>query len=195
MNPLKKKESFVQNHKRKEKLQALEKKLKYYTHHVDEGMIDLKIVSGAYSRGRTLDIIQRLLLEANYIPANVNLTLMLTFEEKDNISDQITQFKQAIQGEIIKMIHHENQEIKQVNLISFVLLLVGLLSLGVSIFIRESDIFVFAIQQIFTIVSWVCIWEAIDKFIFEKRKLTIGKINLLQLYFANYELKNENQDN
>ena len=194
MNTSKKKEVMVQNHKRKEKLQALEKKLKHYSRHMDEGMVDLKIVPGTYTRGRALDIIQRLLNEANYIPGNQNLTLLLTFEEKENIPEQITRFQDAIQGEIIKMIHHENQEIKQVTLISFVLLLIGLISLVTSIFIPNTNTLSFAIQQIFTIISWVCIWEFIDKFIFERRKLLIDKLNLLQLYFANYEIKSENQD-
>ena len=172
---------------RKEKIQHIRKRIGAYSAKFEDGIIDIKISSGPIDRRKVLDAITRLESDTMYISSHQQLTIRVEFEDKLEDDNKISTLKEAINSEIIKIIYHENQEIKRIKLISLILGIVGITSMSIAALLSNDKFITFAIQQLFVIISWVFIWETIDKMVFVRQQLVSKKLKLYQLYFADYE--------
>ncbi len=172
----------------KERLQQLKKRINKYSAKFEDGIIDVKVSPEPMDRRKTLDILSRLESEAMYIPSSQQLTIKVDFEQKEEASTQLVALKEAINNEIIKIIYHENQELRRVKFLSIILFLVGISTMLISSLLNSKEFFVQALQQLFMIISWVFIWESIDKVVFVRHQLVKKKMKLFQIYFGDYEL-------
>jgi hypothetical protein len=173
----------------KERLQQVRKRISKYSAKFEDGIIDLKVSPEPMDRRKALDILSRLENETMYIPASLELTIKVDLENKENETNQINSLKEGINHEIIKILYHENQELRRVKIVSIILFLVGITTMLIASLLNFKDFFTQAVQQLFVISSWVFIWESIDKMVFVRHKLVKKKLKLFQLYFAEYELQ------
>ena len=173
----------------KERLQQVKKRISKYSAKFEDGIIDVKISPEPTDRGKALDMLNRLENEAMYIPSSQQLTIRVDLEQKENADIQVTTLKEAINNEIIKIIYHENQELRHIKFLSVILFLVGISTMLIASLLNSKTFFAQAAQQLFIIASWVFIWESINKVVFVRHQLIKKKLKLLQLYFANYTLQ------
>lgn len=173
----------------KERLQQLRKRISKYSAKCEDGIIDLKVSPEPLDRRKALDILSRLENEAMYIPTIQPLTIKVDLENKIDANNQIVFLKETINNEIIKIIYHENQELRRVKILSLILFLIGVSTMLIASLLDFKQFFAQALQQLFVITSWVFIWEAIDKMVFVRHQLVKKKLKLFQLYFVDYELQ------
>lgn len=171
----------------KEKIQSLNKRISKYSAKCEDGIVDIKIFTGPISRRRALDLLNRLQNETMYIPASQPLIIKLDFEDQEDTEVQTIFLKETINNEIIKIIHHENQELRRIKILSSILFIVGVGVMLIATLLTSKQFFTSAVQQLFVIASWVFIWEAIDKMVFVRQQLVSTRLKLYQLYFAEYE--------
>ena len=85
-------------------------------------------------------------------------------------------------------------ELKRTNLFSFICLILGLLSLT-ALFFTYKLYDNFILTSIIDIFAWVFVWEATDKFCFERTTLKLKSLTVLRLYYAEIFIKSNDSNN
>jgi hypothetical protein len=72
----------------------------------------------------------------------------------------------------------------------FIVFGMGMLALVISAFFNSLENAGFATQETWGIISWILVWTAAEKLLFERQSLIIRKKHLERLYSADYKAKN-----
>lgn len=109
----------------------------------------------------------------------------LTVVIKTNYSIHPSNIQSTVQKAIIPHLFDLNRSFRRVTLIAFIYLATGLtffLAPYLLNFFNEVE----ALKEIFIIMSWIFIWNGLDKFIFERHDLRFQIARLKRIYFAIY---------
>ncbi|MDY0209896.1 MAG: hypothetical protein RBQ91_00625 [Acholeplasma sp.] len=175
-------------------------KIKYEEYDEDEdyAVIDLEL-SGEqdiYQRFSMLsrkrisqEIMNHIEENARYIPLYKPLLINITLPNQLIEPDLLKTIELLVEKSLIKRINDLTIQIRQIRVISTLMVLFGLVAMTVAIFLSEKYLNVFMLQEIFTIASWVFIWKSVEGFAFDQRKASLQKYKLLQIYSADYQSK------
>lgn len=106
--------------------------------------------------------------KAETIPLKSKLRIKMFVEEKEKIAEK--EVEDAIKLRFKRDFEDYERKLKRNAQISFILLLIGILFLG---FLVLETFFLdnFILSIVLEITSWVFIWEAVDKFFFERTEI------------------------
>lgn len=175
-------------------------KIKYEEYDEDEeyAVIDLELSGeqdiyqkfSMLSRKRiSQEIMNHIEENAKYVPLYKPLLINVKFPNQLVEAELLKTIELLVERSLIKRINDLSIQIKQTRIISTFMVLFGLLTMTISIFLSEDYLNVFMLQEIFTIASWVFIWKSVEGFAFEQRRTSLQKYKLLQIYSADYQSK------
>lgn len=123
--------------------------------------------------------------KAETIPLKSKLRIKMFVEEKEKIDEK--EVEDAIKLRFKRDFEDYERKLKRNAQISFILLLIGILFLG---FLVLETLFLdnFILSIILEITSWVFIWEAVDKFFFERTEIRERRHQFARLYYAEVEI-------
>jgi hypothetical protein len=167
----------------------LERKVSKYVRYVEDNVANINVLNPDLDLEEIDTIIEILARQTKYIPISSDITVLIEFKfKKNNNESSVEQVKELITKNLIPRIRNITQEVKRISIISSVLFGLGFIMLIASILVSENGFSGAAIQQVFSIFSWVFIWTSLEKMIFERIDLIRYKQILKRLYFAEYEL-------
>jgi hypothetical protein len=167
----------------------LERKVSKYVRYVEDNIANINVDNPDLDLQEVDDVIERLASQTKYIPVTADITVLVEFKyKKNNNESSVEQVKEVVTKNLIPRIRNITQEVKRISIISLVLFGLGFIMLLASILVTENGFSSSAIQQVFSIFSWVFIWTSLEKMIFERIDMVRHKQILKRLYFAEFEL-------
>lgn len=133
------------------------------------------------------EIMSHLEDNSKYVQLYKPLLINVTVSNKEIDAELLKTIELMVERSLIKRITDLTIQIKQVRVISSLMVIFGLAAMAISIVLSEKYLNIFMMQEIFTIASWVFIWKSVEGLAFEQRKLSMQKYKLLQIYSADYE--------
>lgn len=167
----------------------LDKVLANYVRYIEDNIANINVLDPDMDLQEVEDVIEILVKQTNPIPYDFDVTVLIEFKyKKHNNEASVEQVQNIITKNLVPRIIAVTNEIKRISTISLILFSFGFLMLIGSILIQENGFSSSAIQQVFSIFSWVFIWTSLEKMIFERIELVRRKRLLKRLYFSSYEL-------
>ena len=167
----------------------LDKVLANYVRYIEDNIANINVLDPDMDLQEVEDVIEILVKQTNPIPYDFDVTVLIEFKyKKHNNEASVDQVQNIITKNLVPRIIAVTNEIKRISTISLILFSFGFLMLIGSILIQENGFSSSAIQQVFSIFSWVFIWTSLEKMIFERIELVRRKRLLKRLYFSSYEL-------
>ena len=167
----------------------LDKVLANYVRYIEDNIANINVLDPDMDLQDVEDVIEILVKQTNPIPYDFDVTVLIEFKyKKHNNEASVEQVQNIITKNLVPRIIAVTNEIKRISTISLILFSFGFLMLIGSILIQENGFSSSAIQQVFSIFSWVFIWTSLEKMIFERIELVRRKRLLKRLYFSSYEL-------
>ena len=167
----------------------LDKVLANYVRYIEDNIANINVLDPDMDLQEVEDVIEILVKQTNPIPFDFDVTVLIEFKyKKHNNEASVEQVQNIITKNLVPRIIAVTNEIKRISTISLILFSFGFLMLIGSILIQENGFSSSAIQQVFSIFSWVFIWTSLEKMIFERIELVRRKRLLKRLYFSSYEL-------
>lgn len=166
-----------------------------YDEEEDYAVIDLEISqeSDIYQKFTMLsrrrisqEIMTHLEENAKYVPLYKPLLINVTMPHHTIDTDLLKTIELMVERSLTKRIIDLTVNIKQIKILSTLMVLFGLTAMMISILLSERYFNLFIINEVFSIASWVFIWKSVDGFLFDLRKTTEQKYKLLQIYSADY---------
>ena len=70
-------------------------------------------------------------------------------------------------------------------------ILLALAGIGILAFINKFPLIndIYAINELFVVISWVFIWRFVEMFFFDRTKLRFRQVRMLHIFFAEYKIK------
>jgi hypothetical protein len=175
-------------------------KIEYEEYDEDEdyAVIDLEISqeSDIYQKFTMLsrrrisqEIMNHLEENAKYVPLYKPLLINVTRPHQTIDGDLLKTIELMVERSLTKRIIDLTVSIKQIKILSTLMVLFGLTAMMISILLSERYLNLFIINEVFYISSWVFVWKAVEGFLFDLRKTTEQKYKLLQIYSADYVSK------
>jgi hypothetical protein len=172
-------------------------KIEYEEYDEDEdyAVIDLEInqESDIYQKFTMLsrrrisqEIMNHLEENAKYVPLYRPLLINVTRPHQTIDGDLLKTIELMVERSLTKRIIDLTVSIKQIKILSTLMVLFGLTAMMISILLSERYLNLFIINEVFYISSWVFVWKAVEGFLFDLRKTTEQKYKLLQIYSADY---------
>ncbi len=172
-------------------------KIEYEEYDEDEdyAVIDLEInqESDIYQKFTMLsrrrisqEIMNHLEENAKYVPLYKPLLINVTRPHQTIDADLLKTIELMVERSLTKRIIDLTVNIKQIKILSTLMVLFGLTAMMISILLSERYLNLFIINEVFYIASWVFVWKAVEGFLFDLRKTTEQKYKLLQIYSADY---------
>lgn len=172
-------------------------KIEYEEYDEDEdyAVIDLEInhESDIYQKFTMLsrrrisqEIMNHLEENAKYVPLYKPLLINVTRPHQTIEADLLKTIELMVERSLTKRIIDLTVNIKQIKILSTLMVLFGLTAMMISILLSERYLNLFIINEVFYISSWVFVWKAVEGFLFDLRKTTEQKYKLLQIYSADY---------
>jgi hypothetical protein len=167
----------------------LDKILSNYVRYIEDNIANINVIDPEMDLQEVEDAIEMLVKQTTPIPYEVDITVLIEFKyKKHNNEPSVEKVQSIISKNLVPRILSVTNEIKRISTISLILFTVGFAMLIASILISENGFSSLAIQQVFSIFSWVFVWTSLEKMIFERIELVRRKQLLKRLYFADYEL-------
>lgn len=175
-------------------------KIEYEEYDEDEdyAVIDLEITqeSDIYQKFTMLsrrrisqEIMNHLEENAKYVPLYKPLLINITMPNHIVEPELLKTIELMVERSLTKRIIDLTVNIKQIKIISTLMVLFGLTAMIISILLSDRFFNIFIINEVFSIASWVFIWKSVEGFLFDLRKTTDQKYKLLQIYSADYVSK------
>ena len=123
--------------------------------------------------------------KAENIPLRSKLRIKIFVNEKDKIDEK--EVNDAIKLRFRREFEDYERKLKRNAQLSFILLLIGILFLGFLV-LETALLDNYIISIILEIASWVFIWEAVDKFFFERTEIREKRHQFARLYYAEVEI-------
>lgn len=173
----------------KKRNKELERKVSKYVRYVEDNIANINVANPDMDLQEIDDTIEMLARQTRYIPVTNDITVLIEFKyKKNNNENSVEQVSELVKKNLIPRIRNISQEVNRISIISLILFALGFAMLIASILVTENGFSSSAIQQVFSIFSWVFIWTSLEKMIFERIDLIRHKQNLKRLYFAEFEL-------
>lgn len=175
-------------------------KIKYeeYDEEEDYAVIDLEISqeSDIYQKFTMLsrrrisqEIMNHLEEYAKYVPLYKPLLINITMPNHTIAPELLQTIELMVERSLSRRIIDLTVTIKQIKILSTLMVLFGLTAMMISILLSERYLNIFIFNEVFSIASWVFIWKSVEGFLFDLRKTTEQKYKLLQIYSADYVSK------
>lgn len=132
------------------------------------------------------EIMNHLEESAKYVPLYKPLLINITMPHETIDSELLKSIELMVERSLTKRIIDLTVTIKQIKVISTLMVLFGLTAMIISILLSDRFLNLFIINEVFYISSWVFIWKAVEGFLFDLRRTTEDKYKLLQIYSADY---------
>lgn len=123
--------------------------------------------------------------KAETIPLKSKLRIKMFVEETEKIDEK--EVEDAIKLRFKRDFEDYERKLKRNAQISFILLLIGILFLGFLV-LETALLDNYIISIILEIASWVFIWEAVDKFFFERTEIREKRHQFARLYYSQVEV-------
>ena len=166
---------------------AVRKRVMKYSDKMEDGVIDLKVVSLPASKDEIFSTVHRLIEEAEYIPYQqqvvVRVGLLTGLKETKNLNE----FQDIINKEFVRKIFQITKKMKYLFGVSILSLIFGLVAMVVAFTLQNStSIWLSLFQGFLSVTSWIFLWTAVEKLVFDYRTLNSGRRDLFMLYEADY---------
>lgn len=96
--------------------------------------------------------------------------IILNFNHNDISSGERSIYKKAIHYTYEKLFEEINLKIKRMNIISFLMFMIGFIILGLAVVVKSIKLNTIFIE-VFQIIAWVFVWDSVDIFVFKRNRL------------------------
>ena len=96
--------------------------------------------------------------------------IILNFNHNDISSGERSIYKKAIHYTYEKLFEEINLKIKRMNIISFLMFMIGVIILGLAVVVKSIKLNTIFIE-VFQIIAWVFVWDSVDIFVFKRNRL------------------------
>lgn len=96
--------------------------------------------------------------------------IILNFNHNDISSGERIIYKKAIHYTYEKLFEETNLKIRRMNIISFLMFMIGFIILGLAVVVKSIKLNTIFIE-VFQIIAWVFVWDSVDIFVFKRNRL------------------------
>ena len=96
--------------------------------------------------------------------------IILNFNHNDISSGERIIYKKAIHYTYEKLFEEINFKIRRMNIISFLMFMIGFIILGLAVVVKSIKVNTIFIE-VFQIIAWVFVWDSVDIFVFKRNRL------------------------
>ena len=96
--------------------------------------------------------------------------IILNFNHNDISSGERSIYKKASHYTYEKLFEEINLKIKRMNIISFLMFMIGFIILGLAVVVKSIKLNTIFIE-VFQIIAWVFVWDSVDIFVFKRNRL------------------------
>jgi hypothetical protein len=127
------------------------------------------------------EIIEYLMAETEKIDQKDSLKIRIKVLEKQNIDIEL--IEKLIKENIKEKLSNLNKKIKRTNRISFILIFIGMILVGITQMFQFFEKR-YSFNEFIVVMGWVFMWKAIELLFFERFKLIKEKRILMKIYFS-----------
>ena len=96
--------------------------------------------------------------------------IILNFNHNNISSGERIIYKKAIHCTYEKLFEEINLKIRRMNIISFLMFMIGFIILGLAVVVKSIKLNTIFIE-VFQIIAWVFVWDSVDIFVFKRNRL------------------------
>lgn len=167
--------------KYKTELKRLNERVDKYKEYIEENYIEVD-AKEVMNKNTINDAIDGMEEDNKYIPYKYDLDIYVT----NCPLDQEEIVKNKIEQQIVARLYEIKLALRIFYKKIILLFVLGLIFLGISVYLHYIEFDVFVLQEIASIGSWVFMWTTVEKLFFDRHELKRKQNMIERLFFSKY---------